>query len=594
MPPLPGLEIPDKVCSPFRITGGLLFEDSSMVSSPLVDRVSQQWLLSTPSEAGLHGPFRSPLDGGSRCVNTVASDGHSTPNRSNDFPSTEIPEDKDSAPSGHSLFSVPLQLSGAEYLPYSLQMRATPGARDRDVSSAFFRNNLEILERALDDSSKPHFSKVPVVTEDGETLHLKRLPSFEGGSHKGTLQFVLNALFMSTISRLTGNSNVLEMFPEWKINVRDDVFSENERHMLGPSNLSLPLANKESVREFSMFLYDYLGGFEKNLGPVVSKQHERFIPGRFKKELRTALIVMEQLRTYFEVDVLESSGCPTVAGFLSVMHDIEASQRRYLLIQNLVRAFSRSGNYQMEPSLYKLFHQVVLDVEGYFPSFAGPATVNSVFPGSGGYEGLSSIHFDDVKVGNRGINSNKREEGTVERRLEELLDEFVAYFKLPDRKLHRQIVGLFLDLEGNLRWKDTVRDFDLCDIEHFCCKLYIVSMNSHPSRTISAIPQCCNYYSWPRPNPKEWDREMAASFSVSWKAFVELMKSEKSLTIPHQLIIQDQRFCEEEECDIDDTTPRELIDNEDDSPQNAFGMDEDELSVPEPENEENNVVRTGV
>ena len=230
--------------------------------------------------------------------------------------------------------------------------------------------------------------------------------------------------------------------------MRHQVFSATEVASLGPLDLSLPLADKVSVREFSMFLHDYLGGLDKNLGPVVSKQHDRFIPGRFKKELRTALLVMERLCEHFEMDRFESSGCPTVTGFLASMDDIDDRERRFLLIQTLVRAFSRSGNYQMEPSLYKLFHQVVLDVEGFFPGFAGPVTIDSVFPGSGGYEGLASIHFDDVK--NDKINCNKRSDHVIEKRLQELHDELLAYFRAPERKLHRKIVGLFLDQSGTL------------------------------------------------------------------------------------------------------------------------------------------------
>ncbi len=486
------------------------------------------------------------------------------------------------------LYTVPLMLEGAESLPYALQMRATPGARDRDVSSAFFRNNLRILEdNPIVDEGRPQFDMVSHVTGDNEVLTWRKFPQQPSGCAQ---QFLLHALFMSTAARLTGNSDVLELFPVWKREMRGRIFSEKDMSRLGPLELALPVATEESVREFSMFLYDYLGEFEANLGPAISKQHERFIPKRFKQECRTALLVLEHLRKYFQLNVSEMSGCPTVSGFVSSMTHVPDKEQRFLLIQTLVRAFSRSGNYQMEPSLYKLFHQVVLDVEGYFPEFAGEVTVESIFPGSGGYEGLASIHFDDLR--DRDINSNKRAEGVVKRRLQEMYRQFLAYFKNPEREYHRRIAGLFIDDKQTLRWMITGRQFDLCDVEHFCCKLYIVSMNSHPSRTISEIPQCCNYYSWPRPNPKQWDVHMSESFKKSWEAFVQLMRSDNPLSVPYQLQLHNGTFVSGDAIAADGLLPRQLFDNCDDSPQNAIGMDEDNLSVADPEGEEENLIRT--
>ena len=485
------------------------------------------------------------------------------------------------------LYTVPLMLEGSDYLPYSLQIRATPGSRDRDVSSAFLRDNLSVLQSHSGRTNKLDFPVASHTTDDGEVLTWQLYPQEPSEDQE---QFLLHGLFMSTISRLTGNSDILELFPDWKRQMRAESFSDEEISRLGPVELALPIATRESVREFSMFLYDYLGDLKANLGPVVSKQHERFIPKRFKKECRTALLVIECLCKYFEGDVHETYGCQTVSGFVSSMSGVCKKDRRFLLIQTLVRAFSRSGNYQMEPSLYKLFHQVVLDVEGYLPGFAGAVTVESVFPGSGGLEGLASIHFDDICDGD--INANKRADDVVKKRLQEMHRQFLTYFGSRERELHRRVAGLFIDDTKSLRWTTTGRMFDLCDVEHFCCKLYIVCMNSHPSRTISELPQCCNYYSWPRPNPKRWDLSMTASFKRSWEAFIELMRSNVPLSIPYQLQLRNSEFVDEDSRHFEEILPEELMDNSDDSPQNAIGLDEDNLDTEDPEGEEAHLVRT--
>ena len=493
----------------------------------------------------------------------------------------------------HNLYTVPLLLPGAEHLPYSLQLKATPGTRDRDVSSAFFRNNADILLTSLSPSTQARVCcTVQIPVEDDLLIQKRTLGDIKDDPTSPGCQFLLNLLFMSVCSRLTGNSTLLDLFPLWKTKCRNQIFSEDDISALGPLSLSLPIATELSVKEFSMFIHDYVGGFKKNLGPLVSKQHDRFIPARFKKECLTSLLVLKRLLSYFQPSKLELLGCVTVPGFLSKMHSIEDDQRRLLLIQTLVRAFSRSGNYQMEQTLYKLFHQVVLDVEGYFPGFAGRVTIASVFPGTGGYEGLSSLILDDVLYPK--INTNKRSDDVVDARLEVFHGELIDYFKRPERKLHRRVVGLTIDTENMLRWIETARFLDLCDVEHFCCKVYIVCMNSHPSRTISLTPQCCNYYSWPRPNPKDWDDRMAASFQQSWSAFVELMTSETPIPIPQQLVLREKEYVLDDTDIIEDTTPFELLDSSDDSPQAVPGLHEDPVHEVDPEEEENYIDRIGL
>ena len=86
---------------------------------------------------------------------------------------------------------------------------------------------------------------------------------------------------------------------------------------------------------------------------------------------------------------------------------------------------------------------------------------------------------------------------------------------------------------------------------------------------------------------------MAESFSDSWKAFLELMDSEHPLRIPHQLIINRDSYVEDEYPSVScSDCRREIIDTADDSPENAIGIDEDDLSV-DLESQEESVVRIG-
>ena len=84
---------------------------------------------------------------------------------------------------------------------------------------------------------------------------------------------------------------------------------------------------------------------------------------------------------------------------------------------------------------------------------------------------------------------------------------------------------------------------------------------------------------------------MALSFGKSWNAFVELMQSNQPLRIPHQLLIHEKAFINDSTHGGTDTVPQELVDSDSDSPQNAVGMDEDNLIVDDVEAEESNIIR---
>jgi hypothetical protein len=393
----------------------------------------------------------------------------------------------------HDRYAVPLKLQYANYLPYSLQMKATPGARDRDVSSCFYRHNLKnylkFLEKEATVDTKPTLEIAQHVSKGNGSLFATSYlpPDLAQKPSQANTAFVLDAIFQSLVFRLTGNSDLLDLFPEWKAKTREQNFPDASALELGPITTCLPRATTTSVQEFSMFMLDITGGYDKPLGPLISKQHDGFIPDRFKQECLSAIIILDNLVHYFQ---------PTgmVGEYVRSM-GATSTRDRLEWVECLVKALSKSGNFQMEVYLKRLIHQVVLDVEGFFLDFAGPVTVDSVFPGSGGLEGLASITIDDPLPTQ--INVNKRSPTVVKQRLGCLLDKMLSFFKSPTRHLIRKIMGLEIDNKDVLRWVVTGREFNLCDVEHFCCKLYITGINSHASRTISETPHCCKLYSWP-------------------------------------------------------------------------------------------------
>ena len=295
-----------------------------------------------------------------------------------------------------------------------------------------------------------------------------------------------------------------------------------------------------------MFLNDCLRGVEPDergqatpLGNLVSAQHNTFIPKRLREDAASYVLFLDKLVEHFLIgDDQQSDG--SVAAYVATMPDAVVKRNRRELIEVLVKAISDSGNFQMEDKLMSLGHQVVLDIEGFFLGFAGPVTADSVFPGTGAVEGLASLVLSDVgraaNVVSDSINRNKRSLHRQRERLVHFHGVLKTYFGGASKVALRAAVGLFQHSKDpdNLRWKKTGRILDLCDAEHFCCKLYITAMNSYSSRTISERPRCCNNYCYPRLNPKPWDESIKGFFRTIWEAYLSLPNA--TTAIPPQLV----------------------------------------------------------
>jgi hypothetical protein len=72
----------------------------------------------------------------------------------------------------------------------------------------------------------------------------------------------------------TGNTNILELFPEWKRVQRKKypALETNIEGDYGPIELCLPIATDKSSKEFGCFVAEYNGGYDALISTICSKQ----------------------------------------------------------------------------------------------------------------------------------------------------------------------------------------------------------------------------------------------------------------------------------------------------------------------------------
>ncbi|CAB9520825.1 unknown protein [Seminavis robusta] len=332
---------------------------------------------------------------------------------------------------------------------------------------------------------------------------------------ENNISFFGHMLFKILIFRCTGNSNLLELFPEWKAQVRDP-----EKRYSTPENEILPRPEKTSIQEWNQFLVDSCGGkLDAPLGGFISRQHDGMIPERLKKNVREmAKFALDSFPEYLVGmdSPLHRDGVVVQELRKTLSCNWEDRKREYLL-HSIVKAISFAGNYQEQRALYALAHQIAVDGETYFLDFAGATTVQSIFPGFGGREGhrlynLAAECDDEVKKKHYEKLDKKRLDLEVEpRRLIAVADYVIERWK--HSRQEREAFNVVLDVNGDLRNKLSGRLLSYTDIEHLpCCKLAISSRQCDPSRTLSRTVRCHACYCWPRQNPKEWDKELRPTF----------------------------------------------------------------------------------
>lgn len=442
---------------------------------------------------------------------------------------------------------VPLFLDGAEKLPFALREKCLPGCRDDDVNVCSNRHNFRVhhtwkMEKWKMEKTEwqPRLTRNKDAKE--EVYHPPTLIRLDGTPCHLTIGMIGDMLFMSLASELTGNTMVMDLFAEWKES------KSGTRHdtVLGSANTTVPLPNEESIAEFSHWLSAWCGGYQNKMTSVVSKQKLKTLPqsviktpATFANFLFRAAVAFVQPNAGMNAESRSTQSGLVYRCLQNMQCDPETS--RHKLVVAVAETAANAGNVNVSEKLFFLSHLVVANLESFLGHFAGEVTIDSVFLGYGGKEGL-----DLLNLPSRWLNSGKTLKKKRKQRLNALHDLLVKYFTAA-RDGVRTAVGLGVK-KKQLFWIGTGRTYSLTDTEHFCCKEYIISIHARPSRTISAAMRVWNSHSHPRPVPKEWDKALMERGKAKWKAFVELPEKDreysKHLNLVHCAYVQEEEITE--------------------------------------------------
>ena len=139
--------------------------------------------------------------------------------------------------------------------------------------------------------------------------------------------------------------------------------------------------------------------------------------------------------------------------------------------------------------LLLILHQAIADVEGFLPGFAGEVTLLSVSCGYGSQFGLRTMF--NIKSS---FSDNSKYLQLLEKLHTRILD---LLGKLSRTKL--LCLGYVKTKDGKILSLFNGREYSYTDTEHWCCKLYLQTMMSHASRTISDSQNTSVHHAWPLP-----------------------------------------------------------------------------------------------
>jgi hypothetical protein len=249
--------------------------------------------------------------------------------------------------------------------------------------------------------------------------------------------------------------------------------------------------------------------------------------GRFVENLFTMGI--QDLMDYFE----HSLDAPTSEG---------ATKR--LMLRNVIVDVVCKCAIGVQPgqALNFVVHQALADVESAIPDFAGPIDVESIAFGFG-----SKTGFAMMKKGCPEMPRTKDFEQQVTflcRRLVETMQDIwlehdgigrqallVSGWIASPTEMEARPDGTLVP--SNFFSIVTGRGFSFVDFEHICCKVYVCTVGSYSSRTISEVPDLFTNYTWPMPNKMTWTTRVQTEFQRIRQAF------EMVLSCPDQPYIQD-------------------------------------------------------
>lgn len=450
-------------------------------------------------------------------------------------------------------------------------IKPTPTDRDLDVSTNFFFNQLQkfgLHLHAERPSDAPDLLSSGLLTKEkyGGGENDSDLPFAFGRGHacpdwtaRKNLKFLLSALFKATVFRHTGNTNYLELYPEWREQRRKEPGASSSNFSFDEE--ALPTNDANSLAEFSLFMTDTLaahGNMEKSAGLFISKQHTGMIHSSLQC-LLMLLTFMKQLLPEFQFEEDAEIGHDGILaqylfmtlGSQSSAGSVGSSINRLALLTKLVEAYSRAGNFEFQEQLFQLSHQVVLDVETFFLDFAGETTVDDVFPGFGGREGLQLVDFQKPADASREVGDKIKSLNRVrftrhgeKSRLRELHKQCTERIKAS--RSEREVFHMVLDVNGVLRHRLSGRRVSLSDTEHKeGCKIDIVSRMAETSRTGADVMESSSNYTYPRANPKPWDIALRSCFMQVISAYEHLPENVKLL--PIQFVPPESRQITEKE-----------------------------------------------
>jgi hypothetical protein len=424
-------------------------------------------------------------------------------------------------------YAFPLLGKEAEALPDSCRIRPTSTPNSdfdlgRSAVRACIRDRADQIETNLV-NTHAYDHPLDIQQNEGCTSYLP--PDMNNISNR---KFIAECIAMAIVFRFTGNVNTLQYFLAWNgkgKNIQGDVF----------------LPTIDTVQDWIRFLNAISTNTkgQSSMSKLLTKQHQT-LPDIFKCQ-HTGTVkfgrFVENLFTMGIQDLMDYFG-----------HSLDASTSegatKRLMLRNVIVDVVCKCAIGVQPgqALNFVVHQALADVESAIPGFAGPIDVESIAFGFG-----SKTGFAMMKKGCPEMPRTKdfEQQVTFLHRclLETMLDIWLEHDGIGRQAL--LVTGWIASptemeerpdgtlVPSNFFSIITGRRFSFVDFEHICCKVYVCTVGSYSSRTISEVPDLFTNYTWPAPNKLAWTTRVQTEFLKVRQAF------ELVLTCPDQPYIQD-------------------------------------------------------
>ena len=443
-------------------------------------------------------------------------------------------------------------------LPKILRLRGMPGIRCHDVSTINARNNMNNQYKHRIELNRPKTTEFNLHAI-GEKHHLSfNAVSFPiGEDNKPTtasidsfIDYVSECLFTALVCRITGNANVMDSFTQWKQ-------KENTEGTGASKSTNVPIAKEKSVMEWIHWLCLHHHGYEKKPTKIRTKQYT--LNPLLARTVRSLGINVLEIAPAFRTgngnsDATKEGAIPSLLRSWGTFGE----PNRCDLVNTIAKTVSKAVGLQMDNSTLFLAHQTVADIESFLPGIAGEVTPESVHFGHGGKEGCDIVLF---KGSDSHLNKNRTSRVMRKKRLVRTHECFADHFLTEassdelkamglmkvNHKDHKEELeekgatwthNIWECLSGRKSAKESTRlvftgswkSFDLTDVEHFFCKLYLLCIHSGVTRNFSKTPFCGSAFTHPRKpdlNDSDWDNGCIPIGLEKWIAYCALAEPER-------------------------------------------------------------------